>query len=380
MRVAVDVRDLHIAKTGNKTYLEELCRVLPEVNDEHQFLFLAPRWTIPAGKTAWKKILGHLAFYYWKEIELPWRAWRKKCDLVFCTDYVVPLFFPGDTMPVFHDAGFWERPQDYNRYWRSLLDLLALPAARRSEATLTVSEFSKGRLASLTGIPYENIEVVYEAPKSAVRSQQNLCLVKSVLEKHNLIDTPFLLHVGVLEKRKNLPRLVEAFALATRDLPPGIKLVLVGQAGPKQDMDDTHAIEKMIRKYGLEKSVMLTDYVSDDELLAFYQGATCYVFPSLYEGFGLPILEAFANDLPIVAADQTSIPEIAGDAALLFNPNNTEEMARQIARAVNEDALRQMLIQAGRRRLLDFSWEKTALEIVQIMERVVENRQKDHDN
>ena len=379
MRIAIDVRDLRIAKTGSRTYLEELCRVLPESTDRHQFIFLTPRWNLPTGNAPWHKIWGHFAFYFWKEIELPWRAWREQCEIVFCTDYVVPLIFPGDTMPVFHGANFWERPQDYNRFWHFLLDVLALPAARRSVVTITVSEFSKRRLVSLTGISPDRLHVVYEAPKSVTLAQHDQSSRENVLDKYGLENRQFLLHVGVLEKRKNLPRLIEAFALAKQQLPPEYSLVLVGQPGPKQNMDDSQLIEDTIQRHGVQDSVVLTGYVSDGELPVFYQRAKCYVFPSLYEGFGLPILEAFANDLPLVAANAASIPEIAGDAALLFDPYNVKDMARQIVRAVNEESLRKNLIEAGRQRMDDFSWGKTAQEIISVMELVVEKRSVEHD-
>ena len=378
MRIAIDVRDLRVAKTGNRTYLEELCRALPVATDKHHFLFLAPHWELPVGSSSWKKILGHLAFYFWKEIELPWRAWHEGCNIVFCTDYVVPLFFPGESVAVFHDAGFWERPQDYNRLWRFLLDLLALPAARRSPATITVSEFSKRRLVSLTGISEDKLHIVYEAPKSATLRGIDRRTSENVLQKYGLEEQKFLLHVGVLEKRKNLPRLIEAFALV-QQLTGDLKLVLVGQAGPKQDMDNSRRIEKTIQHHGLENAVILTGYIPDDELGVFYQSGNCYVFPSLYEGFGLPILEAFANDLPVVAANTASIPEIAADAALLFDPTDTEDMARQIMRVIKEKAVRENLVEAGRRRLKDFSWERTAQEIVTIMEMVAKQQPVHHD-
>ena len=195
---------------------------------------------------------------------------------------------------------------------------------------------------------------------------------EGVLGRYGLTDRQFLLHIGVLEKRKNLPRLVEAFALAKQQLPAGYRLALVGQPGPKQDLDDSRVIKETIQQHGLEASVLMTGYVSDDELPTFYQCASCFVFPSLYEGFGLPMLEAFANDLPLTAANAASIPEIAGDAALFFDPHDVHDMARKIVRVVNEDALRRNLIKAGRRRMKDFSWEKTAQEIIRIMDLVGE--------
>jgi glycosyltransferase involved in cell wall biosynthesis len=202
---------------------------------------------------------------------------------------------------------------------------------------------------------------------------------KKTLARYDLVDKPFLLHVGVLEKRKNLPRLVEAFALAKQELAQDYRLVLVGQPGPKRDMDDSLLIKKTIHNLGLEQSVIMTGYISDEELPVFYQNANCYAFPSLYEGFGLPILEAFANDLPLVAANCASLPEIAGDAALFFDPYDIEDMAQQIVCAVNDDTARNRLVEAGRKRIREFSWETAAREIIEIMELVGEPQPINYD-
>jgi len=188
-----------------------------------------------------------------------------------------------------------------------------------------------------------------------------------------------LLHVGVFEKRKNLSNLIKAFATIQQQLPAEFKLVLVGQAGPKQNMDDSRQIEEAIQSYDLEDAVVLTGYISDDELAAFYRSANCYVFPSIYEGFGLPLLEAFANDLPTAAANAAALPEIAQDGALLFDPTDPEDMTRQIIRVISDNDVRQRLVEAGRRRLADFSWEKSAEEIISIMEVAVASRMKNHD-
>ena len=333
---------------------------------------MAPRWRLPEGDSAGHKMLGHAAFYWWKEIELPWRLWREKSDVVLCSDYVVPLFSTAHTIPVFHGANFWERPQDYNRLWRMLLDTLGLPAARRAAAVITVSEFSRERLEALTGIPAEKLHVVYEGPKSTVINELSAGECDAILSQYGLERGLFMLHVGVMEKRKNLVRLIEAVELAKNSLPSGFKLVLVGQDGPKQDMDDSTNIRELISERGLEEDVCLTGYVTDEELGAFYQGARCYVFPSTYEGFGLPILEAFANRLPLVASNMTSIPEVAGNAAVFFDPYDTHDMASQIACVINNEDLRKQLIDAGQDRLTDFSWAKSARDILTIMESLEE--------
>ena len=372
MRIAVDTRDLQIAKTGTRTFLEEVCKALSQISDQHELVFLQPSQQVPTSKSTISKIKNHFRYYWWKQVALPWKAYRQKCDVIFCTDYVVPYFTSCATFPVFHDAGFWERADNYNRYWLKLLNTIAIPAAAKSLAIITVSKSAKERLVRSLDIPPEKFEVVYEAPKKVIHSsllfpERRL----NILRKYGLDNTnPFILCVGVLEKRKNLTRLVAAFSQAIDQLPKNFKLVLVGQTGPKQDMDDSLNIRRVIKDNKLESRVILTGYVPDEELGAFYQSALIYAFPSLYEGFGLPLLEAFANKLPVIAANSTSLPEIAGDAALFFDPLDIENICQTIIQVSNDPTLRVKLAKKGLAQLEKFSWEKTAQQLIDIFERV----------
>lgn len=376
MRIAIDIRDLKIAKTGSKTYLEELCKAFPVVAPEHEFVFLQPKWKTPARKSNITKIINHLMFYWWKEVELPWLAWRNKCDLIFCTDYVVPLIASCPTVPVFYDANFWANSEQYNRWWRKLMDVFAVPAAKKSPFVVTISEFSCQEIAKYTGIVSEKIKTIPIAPKSVINGNILTLEEADIILKRYGVDLkiPFLLHVGVLEKRKNLPRLIRAFALFLEKSNLTYQLVLVGQPGPKQDLDDSKLIYSTIIELGLNQNVQLIGYVPDQDLVAFYQRASSLVFPSLREGFGIPILEAFNNNIPVIAADSTAIPEVAGDAALLFDPLDIKDIAKAMEKITTRQILRDKLIAQGHQRAALFSWEKTAKKLNTLFEEVVLKR------
>lgn len=370
MRIAIDIRDLSLAKTGARTYLEEILVALPRVAPQHEFVKLAPARPVrPASHTIWSKMASHLGFVYWKEIVLPIKAWRAGCDIILCTDYTVPLFTTARTVPVFYDANFWSNPKQYNRIWRLLMDYVALPAARHSPLVVTISEFSRSEIARHAGISSRRIVAVPIAPKSSATGAISAPEITRILGQYR-IDTsqPYFLHVGVLEKRKNLVRLVEAFARykAKGDRPH--QLVLVGQPGPKTDMDDSQNIRNVINKLQLEDCVRMTGHVSDDELPAFYQGAFGFVFPSLREGFGIPILEAFQNQVPVAAAKSSAIPEVAGDAAILFDPQNVDEIAWALERLATDENLRNVLISKGNEQASLFSWDETARQLVNLFE------------
>lgn len=371
MRIAIDVRDLQIAQTGTKTYLEELCRVFPLVAPQHEFLFLSPKWRVSLKTTIFHKVLKHIGFYWWKEIELPWIAWRKRCQIIFCTDYVVPLVAHCPTIPVFHGANFWEIPQNYNRLWRFLLDIFALPAARKSPVIITVSEYARQSIARNTHIPADKIISVYEAPKRVTKVISSTAESERILESYGISqDTPFILHVGVLDKRKNLTRLIKAFSKSLPFIGTNFRLILVGGSASSKEMDDSDKIRTIIEAYHLNDYVVLTGYIPDRELPTFYQSACFYAFPSLYEGFGLPALESFVNSLPLIASNVTSIPEIVGDAAILFDPLDIDDIARAIMMMATQDALRQEFIVRGLERSSKFNWEASAKKIVTVFEKV----------
>ncbi len=378
MRIAIDTRDLQVARTGARTYLEELCRVFPQVFPQHEFVFLSPKRAVPERKTAVQKVFGHLSFYWWKEAQLPWLAWWHKSDLLFCSDYVVPLWSPCPAVPTLFDASFWRTPEHYNKLWRFLLNQLGLPAIRKAPVIITISQTAKNELMKHAGLPAEKIVPVYLAPKTAVQLPLSDDTATNILADYGLTPaTPFILHVGVFEKRKNLPRLVAAFAQALPHIGHDWRLVLVGQPDPKKNSNATAEIVTAVQQLGLQDHVILTGYVPDDHLPAFYRGAAFYVLPSLHEGFGLPALEAFANHLPLAAAHGTAVAEVTGSAALLFDPCHTAEIEQAIIQLATDETLRGRLVAAGEKQLQQFSWEKTAAHILHIFEQIHQARAHD---
>jgi len=189
--------------------------------------------------------------------------------------------------------------------------------------------------------------------------------------KRYVIERPYILYVGSLEKRKNLPRLLEAYAYLRETL-PGWKLVIVGGRKWKSD-----PIYKAVQRLGLEPHVIFTGFVAEEDLPALYNGADLFVFPSLYEGFGLPVLEAMACGTPVVTSNTSSLPEVAGEAALLVAPTDVKAIAAAMQRVLSEPDLAAELRRRGLERASQFSWERTARETLAVYERVlVDDQQK----
>jgi glycosyltransferase involved in cell wall biosynthesis len=226
-------------------------------------------------------------------------------------------------------------------------ELLTKPSAKKAFNIITVSEYSKNQI-----IEWANI------------SEKNITVVSSGISHHFKPDGikhqpgyPYLLHVGNTKPHKNVTRLVEAFAIA--NIATDLKLILTGNPTPE--------LEDVIKKYRLQNRVIFVHSLSDEKLAEYYRGAHTFILPSLYEGFGLPPIEAMACGTPVVAANTTSLPEVVGDAAVLVNPYQTEAIAEGIEKLADE-SLRNQLISKGFMQSKRFSWEKTAERVQQVLD------------
>ncbi|RZK16536.1 MAG: glycosyltransferase family 1 protein, partial [Pedobacter sp.] len=323
--VGIDIRDLKIAKTGTKTYLEEICKEFKKGKPGFEFYFFDSLLPIYNGKNKALKLLEHLRFFFWKQAILPFLSVINHCDIVFCTDFFVPYInINFKTIPVFHDAFFWEYPEHYNKYWLKIFHHLGVKAAQKSPYVIAPTVYAKNRIAHFSTLDADKIVVISEAPKTL---SQNKVLSTGTI---NLKTEKFFLHIGTFEKRKNLSCLVEALHSLHCQGYTNYSLVLCGQFSPKNDMDGSTEILNAIQKYNLADYVIMPGYVSDNDLSWFYSNADLYLFPSLNEGFGLPILEAFQHFLPVIVANNTCLPEVGANAVLTFDPYDVDDLVSKI--------------------------------------------------
>jgi len=373
--IAVDVRDLRLAKTGTRTYLEEISKAFKKMNsDDLRFHFLDTFLPVYTGDNKLLKWIEHIRYQLWKQLLLPIYAWCKGCDIVFCTDNFVPLIHLGyQTIPVFHDAFFFETPEDYGRLWLWLYKKTAIPAARRSPFVITPTAYAKQQINHFTQISNHKLIVVPEGPKTLndqLTPEKETELLASLL----IIPANYILHVGSMFKRKNIPALIEAFGKIKGQEYPDLKLVLVGPRPAGKTDSDYGPILDSIAKANLFGEVIITGYLSDQALGSLYKNALMYVFPSVNEGFGIPVLEAFRYNLPVIVANNTCLVEVGGEAVLSFDPFRADDLLEKIILLLKDGELRKVMISKGRRRLLNFSWEKTAAELVHTFRMVKENK------
>ena len=359
--VGVDILDLRYAKTGQKTFLEEIYHQFQKTEHPNvQFVYL----DFPLPKFSRKNkigiILNHLVLQCWKQLLLPLKAFFNQADIVFCTDYFAPnIRLKFKNVQVFHDAFFYEYPEHYNGLWLRLFKLLAVPAAKNSAFIITPSQYSQKSVSKYFKIPIEKIIPIYEGPKTFIKNETGSSQWIPPIE-------PYILNVGVWEKRKNIPRLLAAFKDLLDQINQPIKLVLVGEGSKKMNSDDSQAILKAISDLHLQEYVTCTGYLPDQSLAIAYQKAAFFVFPSYNEGFGIPLLEAFAAHIPVLAANNSCLPEVGANAVILFDPFSIADITAKMKTVLEDQGLQEKLIQKGKERLLDFSWNQASKEMIEV--------------
>ena len=364
--VCIDIRDLRIAKTGTKTHQQELRREFSKGHPGFRFHFIDTWLPVYTGTNKLLKIIEHIRFFGWKQVSLPIICLFKNCDILFCADYFLPVFRPGfKTAVIFHDAFFWEYPEHYNRAWLFLLKTIGMYAARKADAIITTTRYARQQIIKFVGL---NPEKIYAIPVSC-----KSIITKPAERKIDRDGKKYILHIGVLEKRKNLVNLVKAFHLLLEDGVKDYYLVLAGPAPGKTLLDDSDNIRNIVSELKLDAKVIMAGYISDQELNYYYSNATLYAFVSINEGFGVPILESFHNDLPVLVADNSSLPEVGGDAVITCDPFDPVDIKNKLKMIIESVPLQQELITRGRIRKEIFNWPATVREHLTVFTKIMNN-------
>lgn len=287
-------------------------------------------------------------------LSLPLVAARDALD-VFHATYVLPPVMSCRTVVTVHDITFALYPEWFEPRVRAMLSFLVPRSLRSADRVITISQQSKRDIVERYGIPEEKIAVTHLAPRPAF-----------AVPTEGMTRQPFFLAVGNLQPRKNLDVVVRALALLRHDFPEA-SLLIVGSPGPRSD-----ELRTLVRTLGLDDVVGFAGYLSDEELRERYGQCIAHVHPALYEGFGLTPLEAMAQGAPVIAAGDSSIPEVVGDAALLAPPGDSEAWAAIMRRVLSDGALREDLSRRGKARAAGFTWERAARETLAVYREVCE--------
>ncbi|MES2003072.1 MAG: glycosyltransferase family 1 protein [Bacteroidota bacterium] len=365
IKIAVDIRDLRIAKTGAKTYLEEICREFKKTPPGFRFLFIDTVIPVYRGNNKFLKLIEHIRFFWWKQLQLPLICFFRGCDVLYCTDYFLPyLKLNFKTVVVFHDAFFWEYPLHYNKIWLFLFQQIAVRAALKADAIVTTTAYSKKQILQFADFQPDKMIPIYLAPKS---------IAPHLPAQSTALGFPgkYILHVGVMEKRKNLLNLIRAFDLLLKEGYEDYYLVLAGSRVFKSKLDDAENIHSLIAELGLHEKVRLPGFISDEELALYYTNASLYAFVSVNEGFGIPVLEAFQHQLPTLVANNSSLPEVGGNAVITCDPFDYHDIKEKMKHILSDHSLQKELISNGNKRLELFSWQKTAEHHLAVFKKVL---------
>jgi glycosyltransferase involved in cell wall biosynthesis len=363
VRIGIDARKLHDFGIG--TYIRNLLRQLARIDHDTEYvIFCGPddRGVLDSLGENFRTVAETAGKYSFAEqLKVPLAVRREGVTLFHAPHYVLPPLVRCKSVVTIHDCIHLMFPQYLpNRlslaYARTSISL----AARHATRVLTVSESSKRDILRFVNVPPDNIDVIYNSYDDRFGVEPKAEDVARVRERYQLHDQ-FVLYAGNVKPHKNLERLIEAFELVHRRGLDHLKLVLIGD-----DISRYTALRRAVHRYRLHKYVRFLGYLPEETLAVMYRLASVFVFPSLYEGFGLPPLEAMASGTPVVTSNVSSLPEVAGDAAVLVDPYDTSAIADGIYRVLTDEGLRTDLRRLGLVRAHQFSWESSVRRVREI--------------
>ena len=368
MRIAIDAHAVGTKLGGNESYAINLIEALAQIDSVNDYtIFVTTDEARDRFHQRWPNFKVRSTLPHTPLIRIPLTLsaeLRKHPVDVLHVQFTAPPFCPCPVVVSIHDLSFEHLPRTFNRRSRTQLRLTVRHSARRAARILSLSEHTRRDIIETYGVEGERIQAIpLAAPThfAPVRDNSELQRVR-----HNYgIDGDYILSVGSIQPRKNLARLIKAYASLRGDyaadkLP---KLVLAGKCAWLYD-ETLRALEES----GVKESVVLTGYVPEADLPALYTGALCFVYPSYFEGFGLPPLEAMKCGAPVVVGNRTSLPEVVGDAALAVDPFDIDAIAKAIKLLMNDSELRAELSVKGQKRAAAFDWQETARRTLMVYE------------
>lgn len=297
----------------------------------------------------------------WEQAVAPVATLRDRLDVLFCPVNVVPLLGALPVVVTVHDLAFLAHPETFHRSKRRYLSAMTRLSVHRARRVIAVSAHTKDDLVRSFGVAPTKVTVIPNAMDDRFTPDEDWRSADQFRAEHGLPER-YILFVGTLEPRKNLRRLIEAFALVAQ-VDADVALVIVGAAGWMSS-----DLAPLVRVRALSERVIFAGYVPDEELPHWYRAATIFCYPSLYEGFGLPVLEAMACGTPVVTSTTSSLPELTGDAALHVDPTDVAALADSLRTLLADPARRSMMREAGLVRARGYSWARTAAATYAVIE------------
>ncbi len=369
MRFAIDAHAIGRHLTGNEVYVRSLLQAFAAPDREAEFVAYV------TGRDAESAIPERFEVHHVSAnpflrlgFDLSRQLRRDKVDLLH-VQYTAPLACPVPVVVSVHDVSFLEHPEYFTRGRALQLRVTVSRTVRNAAKVITGSEFARDSIMRAYQLPTDRIAVIPDAANPVFRAVNRSAAARKVRERFS-VEGPFVLCVGDLQPRKNQIGLIQAFAKLMRAHPHlKHRLVLAGK-----DTWFGGRVREAARESGIENRILFTGFVTDDDLLQLYNACECFAFPSFYEGFGIPVLEAMACCRAVIASNAASIPEVADGAGILFDPYRIEEIVRALGDVLLDAELRARLERLGGQRATLFNWQKTAQATLEVYREVAERK------
>ena len=362
MIIAVNTRFLLKERLeGYGYFIKEIFQLITKNHPEHQFYFLFDRpfnekfifESNVQGLVVSPPARLPLLWKYWYDIKVPLALKKIKADVFVSPDGYCSLTTKVPQCLLIHDLGFLHYPDAYKKSHVTYLKKYTPKFVNKAKTIVTVSQFSKNDITSQYKIEPQTIDVVYNGVKDIFRSS-DLHEKEHTKEKYTG-GTEYFLHVGAIQPRKNLLNLLKAFSIFKKRLQSNMKLVLAGRLAWKNE-----EFWKLIKTYKYRDDVVITDYLEEKELVLLMGSAYALVYPSMFEGFGVPVIEAMKSEVPVLTSENSSMQEIGENAALYFNAQDHTDIADKMMLIYKDETLRKDLIEKGRAQVLKYQWNNAA--------------------
>lgn len=371
MHIALTALGVRRQLFGGGTYVKNLVHTLARLAPEHHYTI----YVTPENSAHFQDLGPHVQLIFaprqrplrlvWEQVWLPGELARRRVEVFHGTGFVSPRRRVCPQVTTIHDLTFFLLPGKHTFFKRHYFRRMIPLSAKASDLLIAVSESTKRDLVRLLGLDPEKVKVIHLGKDERFRSLADAELQERAKQQCGVpANKKVILFVGMIEPRKNLETLLGAFA-RLKSLHGDYCLVLAGAPGWGY-----RGVFERVRRLGLEGPVVFPGYVPEDLLPALYNAAELFVYPSLYEGFGLPVLEAMACGVPVITSNVSSLPEVAGDAAVLVDPRSEEELRQGILRLLEDGELRKQLREKGLARSRLFSWEKTARATLEVYQQL----------
>jgi glycosyltransferase involved in cell wall biosynthesis len=369
VKIAIDIR--RMTEFGVGTYIRNVVRTLGRLDHENEFLLIGSPAKVeeigplPPNFQTIPLLSPERSIHGYREFRTALKG--LDCDLVHIPNlFSVPRALPCPYVMTVHDMlEHMSRAREQSAFWRSLYFQMTKRVLAGAARIFAVSNFTRNEIEKLFEIPSERIEVVYNAIDERFLRGHASEADRDLIAGRYQVTYPFLLYAGRVSPHKNVVRMIEAFSALKTELErdhayPDLKLIIIGD-----DLSGNPDLRRTVVRSGVQNDVRFLGFIPIEVLRIFYDEAKIFVFPSLYEGFGLPPLEAMAHGTPVVTSNVSSLPEVVGNAAVLVNPENVFEIMRALHRVLIDQSLRERMKERGYRQAAKFSWETSVRRILE---------------